>query len=82
MLAIQRWNRNLVYSSITPMLITLHWCQCHIVNQDELSTNNSLTTLFSVNKYACIVVLGAFMKMFHFMLKLNFCKWLKVLKHF
>ena len=32
-LAMQNWNRNRVYSSITPMLATLHWHQHHIVNQ-------------------------------------------------
>ena len=33
MLAMQRWNRNRVYSRVTPMLATLHWCKHHIVNQ-------------------------------------------------
>ena len=28
-----RWNRNRVYSSITPTLATLRWRECHIVNQ-------------------------------------------------
>ena len=29
----QHWNRNWVYSSVTPTLVTLHWCQLHIMNQ-------------------------------------------------
>ena len=29
----QHWNRNRVYSSITPMLAMLHWRQHHIVDQ-------------------------------------------------
>ena len=33
MLATQRWNRNWVYSRITLALVTLRWCQCHVVNQ-------------------------------------------------
>ena len=33
MLAMQCWNRNQVYSSITPTLVMLRWHECHIVNQ-------------------------------------------------
>ena len=44
MLATLHWNRNRVYSSVTPTLATLHWHERHIVNQ-ALITTELLTDL-------------------------------------
>ena len=41
MLATQRWNRNQVYSSVTPTLAMLRWCEHHIVYQPLLGCTHA-----------------------------------------
>ena len=54
MLTTQLWNRNWVYSSITPMLVTLCWCQHHIVNQ-PLGYNYNVVHRRLVVHVACAI---------------------------